>query len=501
VNRFVVFFVISAVFNTVVCAQTESAPNRQNPQPLLDSLNGLANTRWNTDSLTILSWSDSLKQSISGKFASDSLGIRHKIDSLERLQLPTEKYTRKLDSLTNKKAELLTEVNSKQDQLLAKTKGKLEQWQDKVKSKLGLDSLALHSGLSTPNANVPGMPGNTTIPNLGGDLELPVLPALSAGDFQGADLSPDLSKFNESLSFGDLDGLNDIQGKLGELGDVGDKLSEVTALTKDTDKAIESALGNVDEVKGVQDQLKQVDGVQQSELVEKAKQLQDPDAMKEELKQQVQQQVQQQAVNHFAGKEEQLKQAMEKIAKYKQKYSSINSLSEIPKKRPNEMKGKPLVERLLPGIALQIQRKNDLLVDFNPYVGYRFTGRLTAGLGWNQRYAYNTGDHSFNARSRIFGPRAYGEFKVWKGFAPRAEVELMNTFVPPLGNPPVTDAGKREWVWSAMVGLKKDYRFIKRVRGTAMIMFNLFNRHHKSPYVDVVNMRFGFEFPMKKKRK
>jgi hypothetical protein len=34
-----------------------------------------------------------------------------------------------------------------------------------------------------------------------------------------------------------------------------------------------------------------------------------------------------------------------------------------------------------------------------------------------------------------------------------------------------------------------------------MVMFRLFNPDHKSPYVDVVNVRVGFEFPMKKKLK
>lgn len=52
------------------------------------------------------------------------------------------------------------------------------------------------------------------------------------------------------------------------------------------------------------------------------------------------------------------------------------------------MKEKPLIERIVPGIALQVQKKgDDLMVDFNAYAGYRFTGRITAGLGWNQRVA------------------------------------------------------------------------------------------------------------------
>ncbi|HEY8935112.1 MAG TPA: hypothetical protein VIM65_07820 [Cyclobacteriaceae bacterium] len=58
---------------------------------------------------------------------------------------------------------------------------------------------------------------------------------------------------------------------------------------------------------------------------------------------------------------------------------------------------------------------------------------------------------------------------------------------------------KRDWVWSAFMGMKKNYRFLKHVNGYTAIMVNLYNPLHKSPYGDIVNMRIGFEFPMKKK--
>jgi hypothetical protein len=155
---------------------------------------------------------------------------------------------------------------------------------------------------------------------------------------------------------------------------------------------------------------------------------------------------------------------------------------------------------MVPGIGMQIQKKgDDLLVDFNPYVGYRFTGRITAGPGWNQRLAYNTDQRGFNREARIFGPRIFGEFKLGKGFSPRAEIEVMNTKIPPSTYTPATDPRNRQWVWGAFIGIKKEYKFFKHVKGTASIMTRLYNPHHKSPYADVLNMRFGFEFPMKKK--
>ena len=87
-------------------------------------------------------------------------------------------------------------------------------------------------------------------------------------------------------------------------------------------------------------------------------------------------------------------------------------------------------------------------------------------LGWNQRIAYNTDNNTFNPNARIFGPRAFGEFKLWKGFSPRAEIEAMNTRVLPITQSPSFDLGNREWVFGAFVGMKKEYKLIKNVKGT-----------------------------------
>lgn len=160
------------------------------------------------------------------------------------------------------------------------------------------------------------------------------------------------------------------------------------------------------------------------------------------------------------------------------------------------MKDKPIKERLVPGLSLQIQRRNDWWFDFNPYMGYRFTGRITGGLGWNQRIAYDFKSNEFNKSSRIYGLRTYGEYRLKKGIAPRVEVEVMNS---PIRTPPDFSYSTRDWVWSAMVGLKKEYKISKKLRGNAQVLYNVFDAHHKSPYTDRVNIRTGVELQMKKK--
>lgn len=221
------------------------------------------------------------------------------------------------------------------------------------------------------------------------------------------------------------------------------------------------------------------------------------------VKQQLLQQVQEQAMDHFKGHSEKLNEAMNAIAKHKSRIPTATSLNDIPRRVPNEMKGKPFIERIVPGISFQLLKKDELVtVDLNVYAGYRFTKRLTAGAGWNERVGLITKPVSAApADVRIYGPRLFSSFKLSRGFEPRIEFEVMNTYIPPYIRNPHVDPGSRRWVAGAFAGISKTYSITKRLRGTAMVMFRLFDPDRTSPYPDIVNARFGMELPLKSKRK
>lgn len=211
--------------------------------------------------------------------------------------------------------------------------------------------------------------------------------------------------------------------------------------------------------------------------------------------------VRQYAVNHFSGQEDKLQEAMETLSKYKSGYSSLNNFRDV-KKRPNEMRDKSFAEHLLPGIALQVLKRGDnLMIDFNAYLGYRITGRITSGIGWNQRIAYDLDNRSFSPQLRVYGPRVFSEYKLGKGFYARAEFEYMNTQLPDNMQMRSVDPDKRVWVHTAFVGISRDYRIARCVRGNAMIMTRLYNYDKMSPYPEIINLRFGFEFPIRKESK
>lgn len=160
------------------------------------------------------------------------------------------------------------------------------------------------------------------------------------------------------------------------------------------------------------------------------------------------------------------------------------------------MKGKPLIERIVPGITFQIQKTDYLLLDVNPVIRYKVTGRFTAGAGWNERLSFD--GWKLKGNVRVYGTRVVTEYKWGRGFHFLFSPELMNTEVPPqLQTSP--EEHHREWIFGAFVGLKKEFKIYKKIMGNTEFLYNMVNTHGKSPYQDRISLRFGFEFPMRKK--
>ncbi|MEJ7645918.1 MAG: hypothetical protein WKF87_15090 [Chryseolinea sp.] len=461
--------------------QAQRAESLLNPIFPIDSINLPINNKLDTIQLSAATQFTMLRQSYDSTITSANAGIDHlyiKIDSLQKLHQNTNRLTMKLDSLSRWKSEKINAITSKIEKVKSDVNEQLNSLQlpPELRAKADvLTSVINKLDVTLPNAD------------LQSSIQEYMIGSLPPPDLPGVEI------------VNSVQNIKDIDMPSIEVGEVGNQVKEyqnqLSELPKDMNgvtKIAEQQATNISVVNDVQSELGSV-----GELTSTATTLQD----QEKLKEQLVNEVKEQAIDHFAGHQEKLNNAMQSISKYKQKFSSIGSLNDIPKKAPNEMKGKPLIERIIPGLAFQLQKKNDdLFVDFNVYFGYRLTKRFTSGGGWNQRVGYNTDKTTWSSdRSKIYGPRIFSEYKLGKGFSPRLEIEIMNTFVPPYTKANPTDPGQREWVWGLFVGIKKDYTLYKKIKGTAMVMLRPFDPHRKSPYADVVNARFGFEFPMKKK--
>lgn len=155
----------------------------------------------------------------------------------------------------------------------------------------------------------------------------------------------------------------------------------------------------------------------------------------------------------------------------------------------------PFRERLVPGFTLQVQKPDAYWIDFNPSLRYKARGYLSFGMGWNQRLSLEASGR-YRSLNGVYGVRTFAELAVLKGFSARLDVESMNCFVP--FSRQQLDVGQRQWVWSYLLGIKKDFTFSPGFLGNVQFVYNLYDPHGWSPYLNRFNVRFGLEFPLKK---
>lgn len=467
----------------------------------LDSLETLANLNRFTDSLKITGWSDSLRHKIEGRFAAPR--IARQLDSLRSLNISADRITHFSDSLFRKKDGLLGEVGVKQGVLQKKITTRYDGWMKGIKEKFNLDSAGIKppsldpaiqnplKSVTLPNANLPNtgkIPGmdlpSTTLP------QMPDVPTLNTEDFTSLGLSEDLTAVGGSLAVPSSDQLAGMSTNLPSMPDpmreVNSQLADVKALTSDPGAAAEKAAGQLSEVSAATKALSDAEKLkEQSEALKLAEQMKNPDALKE------------QAVDHFAGKEAALQGAMSQMSKYKKKYSSLGSLSEIKKNDwlpRNGLKGQPFRERFRIGLHTGFKGKGDtLLLDFYPNASYRITGRLEAGLGAIYRVRLNTKDFSFDQRDPVWGTSMFVVAKTFKAVHLRFEVDG-NSY--PISTPP-DQPPTRDWRWSFHSGIQTNFKLGKQWTGNIQMLYN-FEANLKDGFPEKLTLRAGVQYKLKR---
>jgi hypothetical protein len=185
--------------------------------------------------------------------------------------------------------------------------------------------------------------------------------------------------------------------------------------------------------------------------------------------------------------------ALGELQDAKNNYGSFENITNLPKRQYNPWRGKPLVERLVPALGLQVQTTTNLWLDIAPHIGYRISQRWLAGIGWNERIAMNFGRGNYYlAAERVFGPRGHVQYQ-WRKVIFRADIECVNTLQKDLSKNLPLDPANRVWAWNCFVGIKQNFKITKKLSGYAHVSYNVYNPSNQSPYTDRLALRFGFE--------
>jgi hypothetical protein len=411
-------------------------------------------------------------------------GLQNKIDSLKgsgtrSAKKLTREYGAKLDSINRIQSQKLAEVNQKVEQFKSKAGASLKEVNLPPQMQAPLNNLTQSiQGYKVPviNGSIPNNLPATALPGL--------FPTLANTQVPGLNIS------NPQLG-GLPNGSNQVSNIANQSGGIGNEVTNLTQQkmneVKSLDKTAESQVmktGAVSELQGKSGDANKMMGQLAGRPDSAALKMGEAELMKE-------------ATNHFKGQEAVLQSAMGQMSKLKMRYSEVKSVAELPKKLPNPLKQLPFIERIIPGITFQMLNNGQFILDVNPNAVYRITPRFSAGAGWMQRIVFGKG-RSHN--DRVFGPRAIFQLNWSRGFSFRFQPEVVSAYVPQVAPVPGTNEGDREWVASMYVGMKKEFKVWKRIAGTTEFMYNLADLGIKNPYADRIAARFGFEFPIRKKK-
>jgi len=441
--------------------------------------------------------------------------LTSKIDSLKQANLPYEKYSKKLDSIStiNPLQKLQSGVGKEQSKIEQLGSSPTKAINDKLgllsKEAGGKGNLPTNVALPKANMNLNGISPDLKMPNANVNLNgaLHSTSSLNTSNLSSPDLTKKLGSETKLPATPELSAL----GKVDELNKLKTGTTELTVATGKvpgyTEDARNLAHGDLDKTKNVQNDLVNKLPVKNefTELQKQEKAIKDQQATLQsyknpaEYKKQTLARARKLVDQNMALYQKQIQESVDKVSRYQKKLGTVLSATSTMSKKRDAWKRLKPYEKFVPGITWQIQRGGKAwLFDLNPSLRYRLTTYWSVGTGWNERILYGKYSQSHN-QTRVFGPRAFTEVIIFKGIAARLDAEDMNV----AASTKFQSQGeeRRVWTWGYMAGIKKEFSFIPRVLGNVQFMYRVYSTNHAHIYPTQYNIRFGFEYMPKRKKK
>jgi hypothetical protein len=356
---------------------------------------------------------------------------------------------------------------------------------DSLADLLGID---IDSKLKDFDLNLPPVPGSGKF-NFSPDLK-------GLGEINLKSSLPEVgSVLNTSLPDANVPGVKKslpLNEKVGDLQKYNQRFNQIRSLSDSTisidtvafmtEQYAQQHLKNNTLVKGLTKE-EQAMLAEQKKLEELLQSLQPDDA-----EQKAREQIEELAKKHT----DKLKNDLEDVGKLQLKYRSVADMRLLPKRPPNEMKGKPFIERLIPALTFQAYLKDGKALDVAPSLGYKFSGRVRGGVGVYQRF-YVAPDFF---KTFIKGVRLYGQFRFWG--TKYVHLEAEHSTVPPVNL--VAREGSAGLINRLNFGLYHTYRISKYVNGHSLLLYDLKQLRH-FPNTSNSSIRFGIDIQLYKRVK
>jgi hypothetical protein len=456
---------------------------------LLIGSQGVAQAQPNIDSLSstqiqVQNPADTIIQSVSRKLSNATTAINRKIDSLNSINLPPNEHAEGLRSLYKRLQNSITNLRDSTDKETESPSKSFDYLDSLVTSKTRLlDSLIQANQIQGLNDRLPSSPSfDMKIPDQWrlSDLNQPT--GISKNRL-GVNSLPSVG--DQTLSIPELLPDNVIPNVSEEVQQMSDVKTSVTS--GDVDQIINQQAvnaGPLRETKQLIDQSKNVG----TEVLD-ASQSANPEKLKTEFK------------DYLAGKEEIVKKDLEDIGKLQVKYRDVSDSRLLPKRPPNAMKGKPFIERLIPGVDLQVLHGENVSINFAPMVGYRFSGRIRAGVSAYRGLTYVSKDDALRMTS-LYGVRLSNNIRVIKQVYTHIEVEKFKAdpFAQQVFLKHAAPQSKFSWDTKLNFGALQIHPIGKRINTHFLVLYDLLMLK-QFPNSNGSSVRFGFDYQLRKREK
>jgi hypothetical protein len=443
--------------------------------------------------------------------------VDHGIDStLQIVNSPINKVTGKVTSFEQ-------QLNGKADSLLNKINKPIANVEKNVTN--AYDSVANRTNKAIEQITKPMGLKTDQIP--GADKELMNVPKLNTKDL-GSEVIPATNVTDKIQSELKTPNLSNIEGanKIQDFKNIPKKeISDITHTEKIQDvtskiNSVDSKLGHIEKledetknvIKGDAKEVKEAPKELENQLARRATGLKEAQQLQTKTEQQramlekykdrklAEQELRNKSLSIANDKVNldvpQIKKADQNLEKTRKKFGNFQNLKDIPKRPPNELKGKPFSQRFIPGITLHFfAYDNKKLFDVAVQTAFLLNSRFSIGVGGVYRiavskiYQYHVSDYG------LYGGRTLTDFKLMKGFFAHADFEylFLNRNYYPI------ESAVHSRVFQTDVGLGKTFNITKRIRGSALGLYR-WELDGNIPGQPKFTMRVGFDLMPKKER-
>lgn len=186
--------------------------------------------------------------------------------------------------------------------------------------------------------------------------------------------------------------------------------------------------------------------------------------------------------------QEKLDKAQKKISEAKEKYGSLNSLEDAPKRKPNPYKGEPFLKRIKVGGNFQVNRQEPTSIDAALQLSYIINPNARIGTGLSYRVATQKRVTNLNFDDQVLTTRSFFDYTFFRSIYAQALYEWSNVEVRDRND---LSQGK-QWVQSGMLGIGNRFTIGKKLGGSFTTLYN-FLHDARSPYSSPWVFRVGFE--------